>query len=533
MIVKCPNNIILDIPDSMRVVICPNECPKRNKCNKSNFVAIKAKGKPQLIVSDNPVVSPNVEEPSQIVTEPVVNTNESPNQSNVSNRFNQILNKTTSQESAVSNRFNNILNRKPVENVNITSANDEYVELENSKKIIIYIGSKNYYAPIFAKKQGFLSIDVALLEIFKHWNTDVVFSGENNFTKSFIDVLKLKFKEKHKDVIDDVLGRSGNVNSKFYHLFYDHIYKGSSISGKFYFANGYQPIDIRPIFIDENDLYRHIYDRYDFMNNFCGCDNELLNYLNISSMTELLKRAVKYINYQEQKIGLFKMEIDSRGRNYPKYISLDSSSNFMSNLYKIESIEKLENKIEFFKNYEMLSNGEVIDRNTMFVVPDIVGIVDDGVYDLLDISKVNSSQAKDVLKLYLTLVREYIKICEPEEIKFGSVLLSVSNFYNQLEQIIHNAYSKCIGNYTLDDDIKKLFLISVLKENNILNYFVKQCNTSKINVLLDLIKPKVIFSDYINSEISSKKVFYNGKLLEIEKQLMTWYPEKKYFESGE
>lgn len=511
MIVKCQNNIIFDIPEDMKVVTCPSECPRRRICTRKNFIPIKTMGTPAFSLINNPIVKEETIESKPImetpinIEEPTITPQQQTNNDDILARLGMLGGMTIEQPII-----------PEVKTIN------EYSELEDRQTYIIHIGSKEYYAPKYAKKHGYPNIDLALLEIFRHWNTDVVFNGTKDFTEQFTDVLKIKYNDKYHLVVNDIFSKNDNLNSKFYRLFYNHLYKGNSICKKFYFADGYQEREIRPLIENETDLYEQIYNRFDFMYNFCDCEAELLSYLSISNdgssraKKELLNNATKYINHFHQKIGYFTTMLDTRGRSYPVFKQISSSSaTFIEELIQVKSLEEMENKIEFLKNYRILSNGSIIDRDDLFLVGDVVGTVDDGVYDILGISNQNSSVAKDYLKLYLVLIKEYITICEPKELKLNNITLSVTNFYNQLEDIIHNAYSKCIGNNRMHDDVKRLFLFVVLKENGILEYFVNKCNTSKVHILLSLIKTQIVFKEYMSADISVKKVYHEGKTLDI------------------
>ena len=191
MIVKCPNNVILEVPENSKMIFCPETCPKRERCNKQSFIAIKAKGKPQVIVSQNvaPKLEPKQEVKLEVKEELIQEVKEEPKQEV------KTLEANLPKTSNVRDRFSGLLGKNSnVSQVKKDNGNlkDEFVELEESKKVIIYVGSKNYYAPKFAKKYGFPSTELALLDIFKHWNTDVVFKNKDNFTDSFTNVLKLK-----------------------------------------------------------------------------------------------------------------------------------------------------------------------------------------------------------------------------------------------------------------------------------------------------------------------------------------------------
>ncbi len=519
MIVKCPNNVILEVPENSKMVFCPETCPKRERCNKQSFIAVKAKGKPQVVVSQN--IAPKLETRQEVKVE-VKEELKQEVKVEVKEEIKQEVKTTESNLSRTSNvrdRFSGLLGKSnnisqvKKDNGNL---NDEFVELEESKKVIIYVGSKNYYAPKFAKKYGFPNTELALLDIFKHWNTDAVFKNKDNFTDSFTNVLKLKYKSDYKKIISDVLSDDSNINAKFYRLYYNHIYKGTTISEKFYFATEYQDREIRPMIIDENDLYRHIYDRNDYLRNFIKCEKELLTYLGISTYRELLNRAIKYIYKNYGKIGHFKTSFDKNNCQYKEYVIISPTiTQFVNELCIIDSIDKLESKLEFLKNYEILEDLEIVNRENDFIIPEITYDVDDGVYDVLGISEYNSSQCKNVFKLYMALLKEYIQITSPQVMHFNEISLSVSNFYHELEEIIHNAYAKCTSEAVSHNDIKILFFIYTLKESGILSYFTKQCTTSKINTLLNLVSNDIKYVNYFNSDLDTKKLLYDGKVVSV------------------
>ena len=505
MIVKCPNNVILDVLDNLSFVKCPDNCPKRKICKKQMFTPKPAKGMPMVVVRPEVIEKPQQPSIPTPLPTPLVETRE------------ETVAATTSApqatEGGVSSRFKRFTSQTNNERQQV----DEFIELENCEDVIIYIGCKNYYAPKYALKRGYANIEVALYEIFKHWNTDVVFNSETEFTNAFTNVLKLKFKNKYKEIVEDILSKDGSINSKFYRLFYHHIYFGSSITTMFYFENEYQEDEIKPLITNEYDLAYSVYSRLNYMCNFYGCEKELLDYLKISSMTKLLNKLVKRINEKFGSVVSYKTVVDVKYREYAAFNVLSKTTKeFIDNLTEVETnISLMENKIEFLKQFELFDNNTISERSGSFTVSDLVGVVDDGVYDLLGISTHTSGQAKDMLKLYLALLKEYIKIRCPREIKIGPITLSTVNFYNEIKDVVNNAYSKCIGDNSAHDDIKKLYLLLVLKNNGILEKF-NYHTTTKVDAVISLIKENINYSDYMHSEIEDKKVFFEGKTVSID-----------------
>ena len=490
MIVKCDKGIVFEIADVSGTVTCPKECPERRFCKNKFFIPKQATGKPVLTIQDVDNKPKESEVKTPVIEE--VKVEETPS-------------------SFVSDDDPFAMFMEGQEEVNQP---DEFSELEDSKKVIIYIGSKDYYAPRYATKMGFPNIEMALYEIFKHWNTDVVFENKNKFTPEFLNVLKIKYRERYKDIVRELELKNGSVNSNFYWLFYKYIYFGSQITNKFYFAVEFQFNEIKPIITNIDDLVDTLYARSNFMSNFCGCEKELLEYLNIDTMSSLHNRLVKLICEKYSSVTYFKTKTDSMGRTFKSLVSLSQSLNsFVSNLYVIEmDRNKMEEKIEFLKTFDILDNKYLETRRSSLVLSDIVGNVDDGIYDLLEISNYNSGQAKDVLKLFLVLLKEYIRIANPSEIIIGNIKISKANFYNEIKEVIHNSYKKLALTNVVCEDIKKLYLLLVLKNNGILDYFNKH-TTTKIDDILPLIKEKINYNDYLNSEIENKVIFYEGKTL--------------------
>lgn len=464
MKVKCPKNKIFELDSINKLMTCPNTCDRPEQCKRIYF-------EPQII--ENIVLEQKENQTVEI-------KNENINQNGLRNRL------------------------RP--NRTIEQNNEEIEKLINSNDVIIHIGINEYFAK---------NVDSALIEIFRHWNTGAVFQNQQSFTSEFTNLLKIKYRNNYQEIINDVLNNNKNINSKFYQLFYKHIYAGKTICQKFYFANGYQQHEITPICHNQNEIFEEINRKHYYLSEIAYCQEELLEFLHLE-LDNLLRLAVLYLSNNYHKIGYFKSTFNENGNSFYDFIVIDTTSlNFINNLNKVDKYLNMQNKLEFLKQYQINKNGQIIKREEKFIPKRIIGEVDDCVYELLGITKYNTTQCKDVLELYLNLLNEFIIINEPKELNLPNLKLSINNFYSEIENIVHSAYSKCTDisneNNKIDEDIQRFYLVLVLKNNHLLDYFINHCLTDKINQLLDLIKPNINYRDYYNSLLEPIYTFFDGK----------------------
>lgn len=466
MKIKCKENEIFEVSNGM-IFYCDKYCNKYNVCRPyQRYFRITE----EMIVLDNAEMQ-------------------------------SINNNINSPKSSLRDKINNQNSKyEPIINKHLQQTKD-------SDDVIINVGAKQYKVS---------QIEDALLEIFTHWNTDAVFKDQNNFKEEFDTLLKIKFPDRYQIIKNYIFIKNSfkNNNIKFFYLFYKQIYLylQSPLINKFYFCDGYQIETIIPLFDNKDDLFEKINRNKDYLIKFIGCQQELLDYLYINDFDSLLRDAVVYINNNYHKVGFFQMI--SSNQKYYQYIEIDTITHFIDNLYKVEEFTKMKQKLEFLKLFK-IENGKIIKRtqeSKINEINQIEGKVDKSIYDFLKISSYNTSQSKDMLKVFLTLLNEYLLIKNPSKINFGSLTLDVQQFYLNVVDIIHNAYAKCSERCNKDNDLMKFYLMVVLKKNHILNYFIDKCQNTQINELLDLIDDNIKYEKYLDSQVlTDKYIFYDSK----------------------
>ena len=468
MKIKCPKNKIFEVDKKQAIMQCSITCIKENKCNLRMF-------RPEEVVEE--ATSPATVRP---IGHSVSNTQIA------SPSVNQEPQKKPSKLLDIIGRFggntNDAVERKPV------------VTFDPNEELI-RIGAKVYKVK---------DINIAIMEIFMHWDTYSVFKNKKEFTPAFKKLLMVKYSEKYQEVIDDVFREDSTINSLFYKLYYKHLYAKTSVVEKFYFANEYQRTPLVSIIQQPSDLYIQISNNFNYMNRLSSCMKELLDFLHISNEEQLYSEAVKY---------------DTNRNEYYKYVLLDKSSeNFINNLSNLDTLDIMRSKLKFLKYYDILDNGIFVDRVKPLEEKDMNYTIDNSVYDILGITNYNSSQSRDVLKTYLTLLNEYIKIEKPKELVFPHVKLDENKFYNQILAIIHDAYSKLVDpKYKNHIDMQRLYLLYVLKHYGILDIYISKCTNRELELLLELIDTRLEYSNYYKCEaIQTKYVYFEGESRTIE-----------------
>ena len=540
IVVKCPKNKKVQVEQRNTLgAVCPDHCPLKQSSRCLNKTFRYSKPLPDSVVPDIPyvcasnadvtvsdaapppreaapqprtaysaadTVSLAVEEQGANYEDPFANLPEEEYDFSFESRATQ----SSPTDASLLNKYNDVLDRTGLFSGIGDKREDEPCFID---------GAQVFYerAPAGVRSAG--NDRAAVRYIFYHWYVSRVFKEDGAaYTDEFLRLVKLagyKSKEaEFKRIVDDV---ALSVNSKFFKIYYSIIYK-NQING-FYWSDGDSPFRmIAPIFVNTADFYKKFsscVDPTDFMTSFNGCLKELVYFLRSGAEGDgelkWLKDALpRYVAEKHKTI----MHITEKNGTLT-FVNLGSIRDFVRNMPKVQSEEKMLEKIEFLNDFEITENYEMIPRRAPLEDRGADALVEaDGVYEVIGIYERESSRCATAFSYYAKLLREYMRVFKPESILIGECTFSMRNFYRDLLNVIGEAGAQMTSkDAALSDEVKMLYIVKAMFAFGVFDYYESRCETSKLRLLkeafverrvLDL-KTYFLFKDIKHEVLVDKK----------------------------
>jgi hypothetical protein len=377
-------------------------------------------------------------------------------------------------------------------------------------------GAYRFYerAPVGVKSEG--NSKTAMRYIFRHWYVSRVFNEDGTaYREDFLYLLKLcGFKNSEDKLCEIVNDVKLSKNQKFFRLFYTVVYK-NQING-FYWNDSDSPFNqLSPRLVSIDDFYNKlagVYDPADFMYSFRNCFDELVYFLrsftSMENAREWFKKTVPQII--AEKCSRLVYVSDKNGEI--SVITFGSFREFVSGMVKPSSYESMQQKCDFFKDFEITSGYKLMPRRNKLEASKRASTEDDSVYEILGITGYTSSQCATAYDNYMTILREYMRVFKPEKLTLGKLSFSSRNFYNEVLSIMKDAgaYLSVNKNATFSE-VKIFHAVQSLFARGIFESFENSCETEKLKDLKKIYESSTVsIKDYFSCRDIEHEVYVGG-----------------------
>lgn len=379
----------------------------------------------------------------------------------------------------------------------------------------------------------------AMKEIFQYWDTSAVFENDTTLKDDFIWLMLSGSKGTpiYKNEVDHILNNKAyNRSQKFFHIFYDVVYKNDHPDG-FYWCDddaAYQPV--MPRFKNRDEFISYLFrDGGSGFRFYKSRRDEVLSFLGVDSEEEFFAELT--CDYAENAGEI--IWIDSTGNGNIR--NFGSKDRFIRMMHTPSDPELMQDMIEFLKNYTISAKG-VAPRPSDIPFECVDGGKCTSEKQVLSVAGISGDNLVRNYSLYLSLLREYIKSFSPREIRIGQLNFTSAEYASEAEDYIigyckeRMIYSE--GGESADARRKKnqALLAANLFETGVLTSFGRINDDGLADCIKLLYKVAAANGDVnMHWYVSKMKNDYPedfGKRLENDKLVSAWFEEALPRNSG-
>ncbi len=328
-------------------------------------------------------------------------------------------------------------------------------------------------------------LDVAMKEIFDFWYTNAVFKNDSELNDAFVWLMTRQTKTPiFKAEVDSILKNPEyNRSQKFFHLFYDVIYKNGHPGG-FYWCDSNSAYDpLRPKFGNKKEFVKY------FMSEngegfafYKKRKHEVLSYLEVDDERELMAE----ITFEQARDCDQVVWINvNEGNSVRKF---GSKSTFLQNMCRPTDFATMKDMLGFLENYQVSSFG-VTSRPKDIPFERVGGscsLDESLIYDTVGLMR--QDYTKGAYEAFLSLLSEYARSNAPRNLKVGPLNLG-DNYQQECENYIFNYCSDLLigdvsDNARLNQSKKQAILAASLLERGVFGTY----NTKNSETVRNLIK---------------------------------------------
>ena len=368
----------------------------------------------------------------------------------------------------------------------------------------------------------------AICHIFYHWYTSKVFRPNGKeYTGEFLYLLILcNYRKNEKELTDLINDVSLDINRKFFHLFYEIIFKENRPNG-FYWSKVENPyFRLSPKFTDQ----RNYIDRLlQYPNNVLSDMSEYSQEL-LAWMQSFRPDADVTLNRYLEQIPFLIAEY----RNQAAYVQngdglslvrFGTLREFIRNFPKLESYETMRKKYQFLTHVKILPSANAVKRGPEDPL-EVAGFhEDDSVYRLIGIRGA-SSYCASYYNFYTAILREYVNTFHPDTVTIGGVVFSRLDFYANIQGIVEEAYACMLHGEDVRNCRAKFFLVKSLFERGVFLYYEEMCENERLQELKDLLREQIDPKNYFSSSAVTHKIYKGERLLRIPQYIGEYLEEK-------
>ena len=316
-------------------------------------------------------------------------------------------------------------------------------------------------------------LDVAMKEIFDYWYTNAVFVNDHQLKDDFVWLMTHDAKSViYKAEVDAILNNpSYNRSQKFFHLFYDIIFKNDHPDG-FYWCDHNSSYDpLRPKFSNKKEFVKYLRsgngDGFAF---YQKRRDEVLSYLEVENEQDLFAE----ITCDHARTADEVLWIDPGSVDMVK--SFGTKNSFIQNMYTPGRLSNMRDMLGFLQSYQVTAGG--VTKRPADIPFENAGdhsSVDESmIYDWIGISRQDDRKA--AYDAFLSLLSEYVRSNSPRTLKVGPLNLNGS-FREECEKYIYEycckalMESESLSISVLDQSKKQAILAASLLERGVLGSY--------------------------------------------------------------
>lgn len=331
----------------------------------------------------------------------------------------------------------------------------------------------------------------ALNEIFRYWETGLVFKNKFELTEDFTWLLVKTVVNVNKRDVDKILENADYSQSqKFFYLFYDIVFKYNQPRGFFWCDDAFSLSPLSPLFTDKHSFMERYCDMSpageQFRSIYSAHKNEIVHFLRCSGEEKLFDDLTETLARDNREIIL----LDVKNGYVP--LRLGTLGEFIANMQTPSSLLKMSSMCTFLEKYRVTRTG-VFKReglNDKFEAPVINAYDEENcVYSALGLQ--SSSRYASEYDFYCALLKEYVKGFAPTEIKINKLRFTMADFFCETENVVRNFCQAHFGQTeeeTYAEYKGQAFLVRSLCARGVLQPFVDNCENEKLTTLLSLIE---------------------------------------------
>lgn len=343
----------------------------------------------------------------------------------------------------------------------------------------------------------------ALRHIFSHWYVSRVFcEDEKTLRDDFLGLLMLRgFRDKEEQIRAIIEDPTLDVDHKFFRLFYRVIYR-NQINGFYWHKGDSLHRKVVPYFQNQQDFYKCLASSSDpnaFLAKFDTCMDELITFLRAGSDEgdgrEWFMNTIPRFVAEQQRLACY---VRQRSNGSMEIINFGSISDFVKRMSKPDTLENLEDRVAFLERFEISKNYRIHLRTVPLSISKRQGMEDDSVYTSVGLTDFETAQCATAYNKYITLLKEYIRVFEPEQLTIGVYHFSARNFYTEVMDLIAIAGAHLSEQNSSDTvDSHGFYLLKSLFARGVFDYYESLCETEKLQEL----KQNFLEHDKINLEM--------------------------------
>lgn len=338
----------------------------------------------------------------------------------------------------------------------------------------------------------------AVWEVFNYWDTWAVFKSNHELREEFVWLVTTTSDFViHKEEVDRILDNAEyTVSQKFFYIFYDVVFKRMRPKG-FYWCDKKLSLD---------PLTAYFKDKHDFTVRYCNTDHAGVLFRNFYKARK--KEILHYLNIENENCFFEEMTFDlvnEQGEivcidRYNDYmpIRLGGVETFVENMKRPAGLTTMRSMVAFLEKYRISCEGIVLRSSRHVFEKSARGNLqeDQSMYGALSLE--SSASYASEYDCYVTLLREYMRVFSPEEVKIGELRFTKANYSKEIEDVVRDMCRVLFGqvNDTVMEEKKsRAWLTKSLYERNILCTFSCE-NKNYIDRLMDLISNPTLTKYY-------------------------------------
>lgn len=329
----------------------------------------------------------------------------------------------------------------------------------------------------------------AVWEVFSYWDTRSVFKLNGELRDDFVWLIVTTSDFViHKTEVQRIVENADySLSQKFFYLFYNVIFKRKWPKGFYWFDKKLSLDPLTAWFKNKQDFtvkYCDIGDQgVSFRNFYKTRRKEILYYLNVENENKFFEEMTfDFANLRGEIVW-----IDRHNDYLP--MRLGKIDGFIESMREPAKLSTMKSMVSFLEKYRITRDGLVLRGSQHVFEKSERGNLqeDSSMYNVISLG--SSASYATEYDCYVTLLREYVKVFSPEEVRIGTLTFTKANYSDEIKDIALDLCKALFGQVSdgfMDAKKGCAWLTKSIYERNILCTFVCE-NKSYIDKIMDLI----------------------------------------------